>query len=200
VHDATGLDAPVCAFELAAACGLVCVPGGRGASLVGDVVSYDASARPVRQHGLVAHEVAHYVLRLHGEPDDEASANCTAGALMLPRARYDRDLRETAWDLRELQRRHPNASAELCARRITELRDAVVTVIDQGKVRVRVRSPWMPAAPLRLTALERELAGAALETGEVQVGGNLLAAYPFIEGNWRRVIVVAEAAQLSLRL
>jgi hypothetical protein len=201
VHDATGVGAPVSAFQLAAACDLVCLPGRRSRTcLKGDVVRYDASARPVRQHGLIAHEVAHFVLRMHGESDGESAADYTAGALLLPRARYDRDLRETAWDLRELQRRHPHASAEMCARRITQLREAVVTVLDQGKVRARVGSPWMPAPSARMTRVERELADAALESGEVQKANDLLAAYPLFEGDYRRVIVVAEAEQLSLRL
>jgi hypothetical protein len=200
-HDATGIDAPVSAFDLAAAYGLICIPDERGgAFLDGDDVHYDCRARPVRQHGLVAHEVAHHLLRLHGEDDSEPAARYTAGALMLPRAAYDRDLRETAWDLMRLQERHPNASAELCARRISELRDAVVTVIDHGKMKKRIGSPWMTTFPARMTALERELADAALVTGEMQSANALLAAYPFIDGTWRRVIVVAEARQLSLRL
>lgn len=209
VHEETGIGPPVDAFELAGACGLTVVAGARGeARLDGDVLSYDATARPVRQHGQIAHETAHYVLRLYGESheafddgaDPEAAARYTAGALLLPRARFDRDLLETAWDLRELQRRHPNASAEMIARRLTQLREAVATVLDNGRVRDRIRSPWMPEPSKRMTSLERELADAALETGEMQSAGNLLAAYPFFDGHWRRVIVVAEARQLSLRL
>jgi hypothetical protein len=200
-HDATGIDAPVSAFDLATAYGLTCIPDERGgAFLDGDDVHYDGRARPVRQHGLVAHEVAHYLLRRHGEDDPEPAARYTAGALMLPRRAYDRDLRETAWDLHELRRRHPNASAELCARRIAELRDAVVTILDAGKVRARVGSPWSSAPRARLTPLERELADAALTSGEVQRANDLLAAWPLFDGRWRRVIVVAEAQQLSLRL
>ena len=199
-HDATGVDAPVDAFELATACGLRLEAGERGgAVLVDDIVRFDIHARPQRQHGLIAHEVAHYVLRWHGEPDPEAAARYTAGALLVPRAAYDRDLRETAWDLDELRVRHPNASAELLARRIAELRDAVISIVDQGRVHARVRSPWMPAPPQRLTQAERELVDAALETGAVQRAGELLAAYPLLDGRHRRVIVVAEARQLGLR-
>lgn len=200
VHDATGVDAPVDAFELAVACGLRLEAGQRGGAMLdGDVVRFDVQARPQRQHGLVAHEVAHYVLRLHGEPDPEPAARYTAGALLVPRAAYDRDLRETAWDLEQLRVRHPNASAEMLARRIAELRDAVITVLDEGHVHARVRSPWMPAPSRKLTALERELADAALGSGEVQRSGELLAAYPLLDGRHRRVIVVAEARQLGLR-
>jgi hypothetical protein len=199
VHDETGVDAPVDAFQLARAVGLVCMPGPRGtAALDGDLLRYDAQARPVRQHGLVAHEVAHRVLRLYGEADTEPAANYTAGALMLPRARFDRDLRRT-WDLYTLRREHPNASAEMVARRITQLRDAVVSVLDQGRLRVRVASPWAAQPSQRLTPLERELADAALAGGNLQRESELLAAYPFFDGDHRRVIVVADAQQLGLR-
>lgn len=197
MHDATGIDAPVDAFLLARACGLLCVPGPRSkAFLDGETVYYDNQAREVRQHGLIAHEVAHYVLRLHGEDDSEDAARYTAGALMLPRVSFDRDLRES-WDLRALLARHPHVSAELCARRIAQLRDAVVTVLDQGRVRSRVDSSGV-VLPKRMTTVERDLADAALTTDSVQRANDFLAAYPFIDGQYRRVIVVAEARQLRL--
>lgn len=200
IHDQTGIDAPVDAFELAALCGLHLEPGGREhGALERNVVRYDVHARPVRQHGTVAHETAHYVLRLVGMPDTEPAARATAGALMVPRATFDRDLRETGWDLEELRRRHPNASAEIIARRVAELRDAVISVVDQGRIHARVRSPWMPQPRQRLTGLERELVDAALHTGEPQRANALLAAYPLIDDEHRRVIVVAEARQLGLR-
>lgn len=202
VHDETGIEAPVSAFELADACGLQLVAGPRGgARLVGDQVHFDVTARPVRQHGLVAHEVAHWVLQEHGEPDDEGAARYTAGALMLPRQSFDRDLRATAWDLHALRARHLHCSAELIARRIVELRDAVVSVLDNGKVRARVWSPWVAEPRLqRLTRVERELVDAALTSGEVERAHELLSAYPIFDGSYRRVIVVAELQQLSLRL
>jgi hypothetical protein len=201
VHDATGIDAPVSAFDLATAYSLVCVAGSRGtACLQDDVIRYDASARPVRQHGYVVHEVAHYVLRLHGEPDPEDAVGYTAGALMLPGVSFDRHLLATSWDLLALRELHPNASAEMIARRITQRREAIITVIDQGRIKTRVASPWMPEPPRRLSAVERELADSALASGEPQSGGNLLNAYPFFDGAHRRVIVVADAEQLSFRL
>jgi len=200
VHEQTGIGAPVDAFQLARACGLVVLPGGRRASLAGDVVRYDSQARPQRQHGLIAHEVAHYVLRLHGEDDAEAAARYTAGALMLPKPAFDRDVRAVAWNLEQLRQRHPNASAEMIARRLTQVREAVVTVLDEGRVTRRVGSPWMPEPSRRMTTTERELADAALTSGETQRANDLLAAYALFDGSHRRVIVIAEARQLSLRL
>lgn len=201
VHRGTGVDAPVDAFELADLCGLSLVPDARGgAFLRGEAVHYDGAARHVRQHGLVAHETAHHVLRLHGEDDPEQAARYTAGALMLPRADFDRDLRRT-WDLRELRAKHLHCSAEMIARRVCELRDAVVTIVDNRKVRARVCSPWLVVPEFgRLTRYEREMVDATHASGEPQHAGELLAAYPFFDGPHERVVVIAELEQLSLRL
>jgi len=201
VHDATGIDAPVSAFELAAAYELRCLADTRGtAYLDGQDVHYDGQARLVRQHGMIAHEVAHYVLQLYGEDDPEPAARYTAGALMLPRAIFDRDVRSTAWDLEQLRRRHPNTSAEMLARRLTQVREAVVTVLDEGRVTRRISSPWLPGPPRRPTPVELDLADAALESGEPQRANDLMAAYPLFDGSHRRVIVVAELRQLSFRI
>lgn len=201
---ATGLDQPPQdAFALASCCGIDLRPWERsGGRLDGDVLFYPGAARLQRQHGVVAHELGHWALDWAREDQSEQGANYVGGALMLPRAGFDRDLRATAWNLDALRAKHLNCSAEMIARRIVELREAVVTIIDDGKVRARVYSPWLgtPTKLKRLTPIERDLVDGALGTGEVQRADDLLAAYPLIEGRWRRVIVVAEARQLSLRL
>jgi hypothetical protein len=198
VLEATGIDAPVDARELAAACGLDLAFCRGRAKLRGGVIWYDPTLRSTRQHGQIAHEVAHYVLRRARLPDPDQAARYVAGSL-LPGTDYDRDLRETAWDLDALQRRHPNASAELLARRLSEKREAVVTVLDQGRVTSRTASPWLPAPPARLTAIERELVSGALESGQAQRANELLSAWPRFDGAHRRVIVIADAQQLALR-
>lgn len=200
VHDATGAGAPVSAFELARACGLELVPRLRGgACLLGHELRYDCTVRNTRQHGLVAHEVAHWALRWCGEDDGERAARFTSGALLLPRGDFDRDLRDTAWDVELLRVLHPNVSAEMIARRIVELRDACVTIFDNGKQRARVVSPWLPEAYRLVSGYERELAAACLVSGAAQRHG-LCCAFPVFEGDYKRVLVVCEARQLSLRL
>ncbi len=200
VHDASGASAPVNAFHLARACGLDLIPViGGGASLIDDQIRFNSAARPTRQHGLIAHEVAHWALRWCHEDDNERAARFTAGALMLPRSDFDRDLRDTAWDLDKLRARHPNASAEMIARRVVELRDACVAIFDGGKQRSRIVSPWLPESYAKTTRFEREAAAACLESGAV-VREGLCAAFPVFDGDYKRVIVVCEARQLSLRL
>jgi|GEM_PF-2742023 len=202
VLDATGGDEPPQdAFKLAACCGLQTQPWARAwAVLEGDTIRYPSKARPTRQHGLVSHEVAHWALDWCQEVQSEQAARWVGGALMLPRAGFDRDLTATQWDLDALRAKHLNCSAELIARRIVQLRDAVATVLDQGKVHARVASPWLGDRFRRLTRWERELADLVLETEQTQRPEDLVWAVPVFDGPHRRVVVVAEAEQLSLRL
>lgn len=201
---ATGLDQPPQdAFALASCCGLDLQPWARsGGRLEGEVLYYPGGARLVRQHGVVAHELGHWALDWAKEEQSEEGANHIAGAIMLPHRAFDRDLRATAWDLRALRAKHVHCSAEMIARRIVERRDAVVTIIDGGKVRARVWSSWAEPPPQlrRLSRVERDLVEAVNSSGDVERVNELLAAYPIFDGSWRRIIVVAETEQLSLRL
>lgn len=201
VLDEAGADAPVSAFALAAACGLEVrlAPLAR-ARMAHGVIEVSAAARPRRQHGLVAHELGHWALERAEEPDTEPGARYLAGALMLPRRAFDRDLTDTGWDLAELQARHPNASAEMIARRVTTLRDAVASIWDGGRFTARVASAWLEErVPARATTRERQLALATFASGEVQHPAELVWAVPVFDGDHRRVVVVIEAEQLALR-
>jgi hypothetical protein len=203
VLEATGCDTPpVSALELAACCGIAVRlrPIAR-ARMVRDTIEVSASVRPRRMHGLIAHELGHWALARAGEPDSELAARYLAGALMLPRRAFDRDLVTTGWSLEELQLRHPHASAEMIARRVTTMRDAVASIWDQGRCSARVASPWLDelAVGARPSRLERQLVERALERAEVQHPAPLVWALPVIDGPHRRVVVVLEAEQLALR-
>ena len=200
--EATGNDEPpVDAFDLAACVGLHVVEGpARSARLEGNVIVLNPGARLVRRHGLVAHETAHHLLDRAGEASTEDGAHYVSQALLLPRKAFERDLR-SSWNPAVLRAKHVNVSAERIVRRIVALRDAVATVIDNGRVKTRVASPWLPEASLRrLSRWERELADEALRTGEAVQGDELVWACPFVDGPWERVVIVAELEQLGLRL
>lgn len=198
--DATSITAPVDAFLLAHRCNIEVRGGTRLSRREGNVVYIDATTRRVRTHGVLAHEIGHFALERAGEPDDEPGARYLAGALMLPRRDFDRDLRQCGWLLTELQARNPNASIEMIARRIVQMRDAVATIIDHGKVRYRSASPWLDDPRLgRITKWERALADEAVSTGEPAQGGALVWAVPVIDPPWERVVIVAELEQLALR-
>lgn len=173
--------------------------GGERAQLQGDTIYVSSRSRHVRQQGLIAHELGHWALAYSGEPDSEEAAAYVGAALMLPRAHFDRDLKRTAWDLRELQAKHIHCSAEMIARRIASMRDACVTIWDQGRLKARIPSPWLPEPYRRISAFERELAAQVLESGETIKVDELVWGFPVFSGWHKRVITVAEAQQLALR-
>jgi hypothetical protein len=191
---------PINAFELARACGLRVVSADiRHAQLMGNVIRVNTRAMRVRQHGMVAHELGHWALARAAEPQSEEAADMIGAALLLPRREFDADLRTTGWDLRLLQAKHVNCSAELIARRIVSLRDACVAIWDNGKLKARVASPWLPAGFARISGFERELAADVLASGSTTEQGNLLWGFAVFSGAWKRVITVCEAEQLALR-
>lgn len=193
-------DPPISAFALAKALGLrVQSAPISHARLVGDVVQINVKVRRERQHGLIAHELGHWALRRAGEPDGEMAASYVGAALMLPRTPFQADLRATGWDLRQLRAKHVNCSAELIARRIVTLRDAVVSIWDNGRLKGRVWSPWLPEGYRRISAFERRLAADVLDRGETIEAGPLLWGFAVFENTWRRAITVCEAEQLELR-
>jgi hypothetical protein len=192
-----GLDeAPVDAFELAAMCGLQVFPGGFGGGcLLGRRVMINRRAPHHRRHGLCAHEVAHWALQRAGDLDDEDSARFVSGALLVPRRALDRHLRET-WNFERLREHHANASAEMIARRIPCVREAVVTIVDNGRVKARLCSPSLAAVP-EMTPIESDLLDEALFMERTARESDRLYAVPIISFGWRRVIIVADAALLA---
>lgn len=189
LHHSTGGLLPVDAFELARLCGLRLRPtmSARGSiDLTTKVIRYPARARLVRQHGVVAHEIGHFALFRKGEDHThERSARYLAGALMLPRAAFLRDCQATDWDLDELRRRHPNASAEMVVVRMTQVSPACAWVWDDGAVRRRYgRSQGEDVEAI----VDRVLA-----EGAPQRDGSLRA-WPLLEQGHRRVVVVRAAA------
>lgn len=193
-------DPPMNAFSLANALGIKVVASNvRSASLAGNVIFVSTHARDVRQHGLIAHELGHWALIQADQPDTEVAASYVGAALMLPRTHFDRDLHATSWDLRELRAKHVHCSAELIARRIVALRDAVVSIWDNGRLKTRIASPWLPEGYRRISTFELELAERVLEDGDTVQAGKLAWGFAVFSESWRRVITVCEAEQLALR-
>lgn len=196
---------PVSAFWLARAHGFEVRPWASAGARLDEregVIYVTPRARPQRRHGLVAHELGHHLLRLeHRLEDSEDGARYLTGALLLPREPFGRDLTRTAWSLHRLRAIHVNASAQAIVARIVQVRDAVATVIDRGRVTMRVASPWLEDPRLRrVSRWERELATRALEQREEVRGDELCYAVPLVDGAHQRVVVVCELEQLSLRL
>lgn len=182
---------PVDALRLAGLCGLD-VRHGRPERLQHDegIIYVDARARPERLQGTVAHELGHFALARAGEDDCERGARYLAAALLMPLDEARRDVRELGpLELLELKKRYPNVSYEMVARRVADVRDAVVSILDHGRVRARIASPWLPRPSRELDDLEALVAEGALER-EHAVRAADVAAVPVINGRWRRVVVV----------
>ena len=124
---------------------------------------------------------------------------------MLPSRETTRQLTETAWSMRRLREINVNVSATAIAVRITQLRDAVCTIIDpRGRRRPwRVWSSWItdPRVSRGVSRWERELAERAYAAGDEVRGDELCYAVPVLDDDeHHRVIVVCQREQLSLRL
>lgn len=184
IHEGTGGLLPVDAFELADLCGLSVRPWWRAqGALVHDEIRYPARARFVRQHGVVAHELGHWALARADEEDCEDSARYLAGALMLPRVPFLRDLAETDWDLTKLRDRHPNASAEMIVVRMTQVSAATAWVWDNGKL---ARRYGIPAE-----APHDVINEAVMLEGNIDIGP--VRAWTMIDRSHRRVLAVQKA-------
>ncbi len=145
-----------------------------------------ATAYAPRLHGLVTHEAAHVLLDDYAVKQSESAAQYLGAALLVPRRALDRDLRG-GWDLRRLLARHPNASAELLARRIVDVRRASLALYDDGRFRYRVGD--RDASPQN----ERELVAEALETRAPIRVDDLTGAWPVFSQSRSRVLVLAAA-------
>jgi hypothetical protein len=191
VHAELGLEPPIDAFVLAEALGLTVRAWGRsGGSLTGDEIRYPGKARATRQHGVIAHETGHWLLWRAGvNMRDERGARYLAGALMLPRRRFLADLARTEWDLFRMLEIHANASAEMVACRMCQVSPTVAVIYDQGHETCRYVGEHMP----EVDAVDQEIADRALES-EAVVRDARAVAYPFLEGQFRRVVVVRRAA------
>jgi hypothetical protein len=181
-------DPPVDAFDLADLCRLKIryVPG-RDAKIEGRIIKLggDESIRHTRVHGRIAHEIAHYVLARFKHPNTEPNARYLGAALLVPRRPLDRQLRR-GWDLHALMARHLNASAELLARRIVDLRsNASLAIYDEGRFRYRVGHRDLKPSN------ESELAAEALETRSAIRVDDLTGAWPICDATHRRVLVLA---------
>jgi Zn-dependent peptidase ImmA (M78 family) len=180
--------------------------GGQATIVVG------AAERPEREHWAIAHEigesVAYRVYERLGIPFREALptsreqvANRLANCLLLPRRWFAADGRDFGWDLLALKERYETASHELIARRMLDMRPAVVvTICDLGRVHWR-RSNMTARAPSLLP--EEEAAWREChETGlpaespiDAESGLQYVRCWPVHEPGWKREILRSEIAE-----
>lgn len=187
--EGTGGLLPVDAFELAGLLGVELLTWAKAdgkCDVERNAIHYPGKARPTRQHGVIAHELGHWLLHRAGEDHHaEWAARYLAGALLLPRTPFVRDCWASDWDLHHLQRLHPNASAEMIVVRMTQVSDACAWVWDDGAVRRRYGATGDESVE---AIVDRVLASEAPERVDD------MRAWPMLERGHRRVVVVRLAA------
>lgn len=200
ILDELGFDAPPFdARELAVMYGLRLVPtvGVLGA-LIGDDVLFDPTLPQRTAQANITHEVAHAVAIDAGLVDTERLVERLSHALMMRRSAFVADLAET-WSPSALQAKYVNAPASWIVRRICQLRpsEATATIVDDGHVRERRASSWLPVAARQApTRWEQTLVAQALARGRL-VEARGAWALPVL-GPVRRVVTIAESAQVAL--
>lgn len=165
------------ALELAECCGLS-VKWRMGRTYI-DASTLYVSPRldGPRLHGAIAHELGHWTLQRAGlDYNDERAANYVGAALLVPRQLVMRALRVRDVSFDKLREAHPNASAELLARRIWDVSRRAVTVWDNGKP--RWRKGLMDDARIVEIATETRMPAASAHA----------CAWPVVSGDWVRVV------------
>lgn len=143
-------------------CGLTLAPWPRvRPHIARRVLWYPSDVTEDAQAYFVAHEVGHELLDGAGLVGDdlERGASRVGSGILLPRRPYLRDLAATSWDLREMRRLWPLASAWVHARRMAEVCEGIIASRWRGG-RLVARS--RPGRPMRL---ERELAAEVAAAG-----------------------------------
>lgn len=182
VHRRYGFTDCVDAFDLAGELGLSIKWDSAPTSWRGGRTIYiPARARFAEAHEGVAHEAAHHLIDEYGAVQCEPNARRLGAALIAPRRAIDCELRR-GWDLHRVMAQHPNASVDLLARRVHELRArSGVAFFRRGRLWYRRGAVARDEATLVSSAL----AGAPVRRDD------LTGAWPFLESTSPRVIVLS---------
>ena len=148
--------------------------------------------RSERQNFTLAHEI--FEMLLPDQPFKERLCNLGASHLLMPYQWFKDACRTTSFNLASLKKTFSTASWEAIAYRTLTLREGVVSIVDNGKLTNRVGSIGYNHPP-DLTHTERMVLHQATSSGEVatiEQAGISVEAYPVFEGDWKRVILVAQ--------
>ncbi|MEM9073928.1 MAG: ImmA/IrrE family metallo-endopeptidase [Myxococcota bacterium] len=193
-------DYPVCPFDLADAWGFDLVYSHGRSWTAGNIIFVERAA-PHRMRWDICHEMGHCIAdHLGMDARDEMVANLIAAATLLPRKHLTREIERTNWSFPDLTRLF-QVSWEVLARRIIHLESAVITIVDNGDVRWRGKTPWadLPTWTDTLQEWERILLERAARDSKHLAAGNLVTAYSLPSQAWHRVFLVAEAQAWAWR-
>jgi Zn-dependent peptidase ImmA (M78 family) len=185
----------------------------RGGDNAQGTIVVGIAERPERRQWAIAHEIGENVacrvfdalgVDPKTAPTDarELVANHLASCLLLPRDWFAREGHAVDWDLLALKQCFATASHELIARRMLEMRPAVViTLCDLGTVHWRrsnaaTRPPAMLPEELAAWRRSHELGTPAAATLDPSTTGlESVRCWPIHEPDWKREILRSEIAE-----
>jgi hypothetical protein len=149
--------------------------------------------RPERKNFALAHEIMELELKKVLEDPRECHRKASLGAsfLLMPSRWFREECLRSDFDLWELKKTFSTASWEAIALRTLNFSEAIVTVLDNGRV-TRRKSSYPYYVSGKLSDAEKEVAGEVLHTGAAQTRhfpSCEVTAWPIFEEEHRRVIL-----------
>ena len=189
------------AIDLARSAGLTPLPGdvARAGLLADGTLPYRADARHSDQQRWVAHQLAGWLLRRANLTDSFEATVQTGAALLLPRERFERELEQAEWNVRELRKVYEHAAVRTIAHRIVTVQEAAVTWFEQGHSVWRFVSPSIVGRMDEPCRFEQHLAQISLESDEVLHPEPRVWAFP-LNRNFGSTLLVCDARRLLERL
>lgn len=202
------------AKELAESLGFVIVPyekKSKGITIEGvNFIFYNEKERLERQHYSIAHELLerHLInenlnqLKLGKITKEELHkiANDYTRYILLPENSFEKNAMKLNYNLFSLKETFITASHELIARRLLDIGNFIITIIDNNNIYLRKSATI--SIPQNLTALEKKAYELALTTNQYYYIEDYLDdtkqtflkthSYPIIEKEFKRVILIGE--------
>ena len=149
--------------------------------------------RPERINFALAHEIVELELKkVLGDPREcHRRASLGASFLLMPARWFREECLNTEFDIRELKKLFSTASWEAIALRTLNFSEAIITILDEGRV-TRRKSSYPFYVPRKLSEEEAEVSERVFRTGKYErkpFSSCEVVGYPVFEEDHRRVIL-----------
>jgi len=149
--------------------------------------------RPERKNFALAHEIMELQLKKVLDDPTQCHRRASLGAsfLLMPAPWFREECLRSRFDIAELKKVFSTASWEAVALRTLNFSEAIITILDDGRV-TRRKSSYPYYVPRKLSQEEREVAEQVVRTGTSRkqpFPSCEVAGYPVFEDERRRVIL-----------
>ncbi len=149
--------------------------------------------RPERKNFALAHEIMELQLKkvLDDPRECHRRANLGASFLLMPTEWFREECLTTRFDIAQLKKVFSTPSWEAVALRTLNFSEAIITILDDGRV-TRRKSSYPYYVPRKLSREEEEVAERVFRTGKLQrtpFPSCQVVGYPVFEEERRRVIL-----------